>query len=64
MLKKKKGLRVCFTRTECLLAAAGTWNVSVAPELVQAPVVPAWPEWKLLTHVGAEMLLQRHREAI
>lgn len=55
---------MCFTRTERLLAAAGTWDVSVAPELVQAPVVPGLPEWKLLTHVGAEMLQQRQREAI
>lgn len=55
---------MCFTRTERLLAAAGTWNVSVAPELVQAPVVPGWPEWKLLALVGAEMLQQRQREAV
>lgn len=55
---------MCFTRPERLLAAAGTLMVSVAPELVQAPGVPGWPEWKLLTHVGAEMLQQRQREAI
>lgn len=47
---------MCVTRPERLLGAAGTALVSVAPELVQAPGVPCWPERKLLTHVGEDVL--------
>lgn len=57
----KKGVHVCVTRPECLLGAAGNPYVSVAPELIQAPVVPRWPEQKLLTHVGADVLQDSSR---
>lgn len=53
-----KRLRVCFcvTGPGRLLGGGGTPYVSVAPDLLRAPLVPRWPERTLLTQVWADVL--------
>lgn len=56
--KVLKRLRVCLCATGPgrLLGGGGTPHVSVAPDLLRAPLVPRWPERTLLTQVGADVL--------
>lgn len=56
--KVLKRLRVCFcvTGPGRLLGGGGTPCVSVAPDLLRAPLVPRWPERMLLSRVGADVL--------
>lgn len=51
----------CVTGPERLLGIGGTPYVSVAPELVGAPLVPRWPERTLLTQVGEDVLQHSSR---
>lgn len=52
----KVGVCFCVTGPGRLLGAGATPYVSVAPDLLRAPLVPRWPERTLPTQVGADVL--------